>query len=48
MDLDAVADGKAVSLRLTFAKDGETVAIEGQEAGHDAGFVVEGRATPSG
>jgi hypothetical protein len=45
LDVDEVSEGHAWTLRITFARDGETASIAGQEAGHDTGFVVEGRAS---
>ena len=44
LEVDETAEGHAYTLRLTFAKDGETVAVEGLEAGHSGGFAVEGTA----
>jgi hypothetical protein len=42
LEVDACADGRAYTLRLIVAKDGNHVTVEGLERGHATGFVVEG------
>lgn len=44
MDMDEIADGRALTLRMTFAKDGASVAVECQEAGEEGSLSVEGHA----
>lgn len=41
--VDEVTDGRAFRLRLGVEDGGERLRIEGQEVGHDTGFVIEGR-----
>lgn len=42
LDIDEVVDGRAIMLRVRFSKSYGAITIDGQERGHDAGFVVEG------